>query len=293
MATSAKDPKTRIALTLKILCSSFSLLLPQTHHKFYSGQFPRIIPAELMFLILLLNCVNTITTTTVDRSSPVTKFVLLARQRGGSHYTVSLIDQDPSCVVTGELVSVEDAVSNNFTASSKWTQKIEEYYERTVPVGGVGAVGFILHHNQVCPTQDVFIECMVEFGSWVAARKIRVLHLVREAALMMVSSDYVQSLDVDHVSSTTNQTRASESHAFASRHLMPLTKESLRRLRKVYEESKLSSANSQKRIEFSNAKTITIFATSRSSTAVSGRLLSKSHFSFFIQVLPLPRSSSC
>lgn len=186
-----------------------------------------------MFLILLLNCVNTITTTTVDRSSPVTKFVLLARQRGGSHYTVSLIDQDPSCVVTGELVSVEDAVSNNFTASSKWTQKIEEYYERTVPVGGVGAVGFILHHNQVCPTQDGFIECMVEFGSWVAARKIRVLHLVREAALMMVSSDYVQSLDVDHVSSTTNQTRASESHAFASRHLMPLTKESLRRVKIV------------------------------------------------------------
>mmetsp|Transcript_17109 Transcript_17109/g.68885 ORF Transcript_17109/g.68885 Transcript_17109/m.68885 type:complete len:397 (-) Transcript_17109:30-1220(-) len=157
------------------------------------------------------------------RDDGPTRFLIFAHQRGGSHFTMGLLNSEARCKVVGEEVQNKGNVT-------VWSERVESVFARvaemTRPAPRV--VGFVLHHNQVWCYRDAarFEQCVVELAKWTIARRVRVVHLVREAALMMAASDYLARLG-PHLSVTANATYAAEQHAFATAHPFPLTDEAL------------------------------------------------------------------
>ena len=160
------------------------------------------------------------------RTSQMTRFAIVSRQRGGSHFVVELMKKATKDVhMRGEVM---DGVWN-FTA---WSQGLLEFYhmaERSRRRHPLLAAGFILHHNQIwCnvgiqPRPDHITECLFKFSKWTTRHDVRIISLVREAALMIISSEYLSVTNPSSVSVTGDPNVALDMQTFAKDHKLQIT----------------------------------------------------------------------
>jgi len=168
---------------------------------------------------------------------------------GGSHFLRSLLHTQDSqiCVVSQkEKINKED-VHGRCGNKTLWTacmddafdQVIEKYRPHSKDSKPAQAIGFTLHHHQIwCQTLGImkFDACISELAYYCKERSIKIIHLVRETVLMMVSSVYLSKLLPKHTSSTTNATVAQKEHEFAKKNLMPLSEQVKRDILRIEQE---------------------------------------------------------
>lgn len=142
------------------------------------------------------------------------RFLLLSRPGSGSHFVRSLLQHDSRCLV-------DDVMHEASTNETAWSANVDRTFEsmHARMSSETRTVGFLMHYNQLwCHgTHEAFADCMVQFGRWAKRQSIRIVHLAREAALMNVASDYVQSL------ASMNTTIVATVRAFALEHPLNIT----------------------------------------------------------------------
>mmetsp|Transcript_19674 Transcript_19674/g.78292 ORF Transcript_19674/g.78292 Transcript_19674/m.78292 type:complete len:355 (+) Transcript_19674:15-1079(+) len=168
-----------------------------------------------------------------------TRFVLYAHQRSGSHFVADLLtrasgglvvargEQVPSPVTPrGGDAALEERNEAAFTAHVLTTFEALEAHAIEKHKGPVAAIGFILQRKQLfCyeparPAEE-FVECVVKFSRWCGEHAVSVVHLVREAALMIVSS--TELAHGNHTSVTRDARIAQGALQYAEDHPLVLT----------------------------------------------------------------------
>jgi LPS sulfotransferase NodH len=129
----------------------------------------------------------------VSRTRPQ-RFLLFTTQRSGSFWTEQLLDSSPAIHCADELIlTYTRARGLPDTFQGSWTEWVRIAEGAFVDAensseNGTEAIGFKLMYNQVHAARLIPDNMSLPFRAWLINRRIKVVHLAREASLLQYAS---------------------------------------------------------------------------------------------------------
>ena len=156
----------------------------------------------------------------LPQTPPIQRFLVLTTQHSGSSWLTQELNAQPGVACQKELLADldEHRLQRNASSSLKaptweeWVARAEAAFERVykdalqrMPRNLTVAVGFKLMYSQVWDSRPLFMNAPpktwgqnTRFLAWLRARNVRVLHLVRGAAILR-SNDLADEAAASHV----------------------------------------------------------------------------------------------